>query len=41
MLVATRIDGARVYWKKSHDMGRAGSFWTGTQAWRRLPLVTE
>jgi hypothetical protein len=35
ILQATRIEGARVYWKT--EAGRQG--WTGTQAWRKYTLT--
>lgn len=37
VLTVVRVEGARVYWKNE----RGFKSWTGTQAFRKLPLVTE
>lgn len=40
VLTATRIEGGRVYWKATRANGTPVSSWTGTQSWRRMPLVS-
>jgi hypothetical protein len=34
-------DGARVYWTYANSTGKEFSSWTGSQAWRKLPLISE
>jgi hypothetical protein len=34
-------DGARVYWTYQNSTGKEFQSWTGSQAWRKLPLVSE
>ena len=38
VLVCTRVDGPRVYWKATGPNGRSVTGWTGSGAWRRHPF---
>jgi len=39
LLVASHVDGARVYWSKEREGGKPIRGWTGSAAWRRFELV--
>ena len=39
VLVATGQDKGRVYWKSVRESGKPFSGWTGSTAWRKLPMA--